>query len=83
VQILVIAVLMKGVMGRTFNVFQWEALLLLVAGITVNQLNYCSPDSGGDTFSTPALLYTLGAPREAWRHSLDAAALSCPQPAHR
>jgi hypothetical protein len=34
VQILVIAVLMKGVMGRTFNVFQWEALLLLVAGIT-------------------------------------------------
>ncbi len=25
---------MKGVMRRTFNVFQWEALLLLVAGIT-------------------------------------------------
>ncbi len=34
VQILVIAVLMKSVMKRTFNVFQWEALLLLVAGIT-------------------------------------------------
>ena len=33
-QILVIAVLMKGVMGRTFNVYQWEALFLLVAGIT-------------------------------------------------
>lgn len=42
VQILVIAVLMKAVMQRTFNVFQWEALLLLVAGITVNQLNYCT-----------------------------------------
>ena len=41
-QILVIAVLMKGVLRRTFNVFQWEALLLLVAGITVNQLNYCT-----------------------------------------
>ncbi len=41
VQILVIAVLMKWVLKRTFSVFQWEALLLLVAGITVNQLNYC------------------------------------------
>lgn len=40
-QILVIAVLMKWVLARTFSVFQWEALLLLVAGITVNQLNYC------------------------------------------
>ena len=40
-QILVIAVLMKWVLKRTFSVFQWEALLLLVAGITVNQLNYC------------------------------------------
>ena len=40
-QILVIAVLMKWVLKRTFSIFQWEALLLLVAGITVNQLNYC------------------------------------------
>ena len=40
-QILVIAVLMKWVLARTFSMFQWEALLLLVAGITVNQLNYC------------------------------------------
>ena len=45
-QILVIAVLMKWVLKRTFNVFQWEALLLLVAGITVNQLNYCKYVSG-------------------------------------
>ena len=41
-QILVIAVLMKAVMQRTFNVFQWEALVLLVAGITVNQLKHCT-----------------------------------------
>lgn len=41
IQILVIAVLMKWVLKRSFSVFQWEALLLLVAGITVNQLNYC------------------------------------------
>jgi len=34
----VIAVLMKAVMRRTFSVFQWEALVLLVAGITVNQI---------------------------------------------
>jgi hypothetical protein len=40
-QILVIAVLMKWVLARSFTLFQWEALLLLVAGITVNQLNYC------------------------------------------
>ena len=40
-QILVIAVLMRWVLARTFTLFQWEALLLLVAGITVNQLNYC------------------------------------------
>ena len=33
-QILVIAVLMRFVLRRSFNVFQWEALLLLVAGIT-------------------------------------------------
>jgi len=37
----VIAVLMKAVMRRTFSVFQWEALVLLVAGITVNQIQDC------------------------------------------
>lgn len=47
-QILVIAVLMKLILHRSFNVFQWEALVLLVAGITVNQLNYC-PKAGGGT----------------------------------
>ena len=46
-QILVIAVLMKVILQRSFNVFQWEALVLLVAGITVNQLNYCTKDGAG------------------------------------
>ncbi|KAK9902203.1 hypothetical protein WJX75_007656 [Coccomyxa subellipsoidea] len=59
-KILVIAVLMKWVLKRTFSVFQWEALLLLVAGITVNQLNYCKGGSDGDMFSTVAIAYTLG-----------------------
>ena len=43
---------MKGVLQRTFTVFQWEALVLLVAGITVNQLNYCTKDGGGGHFVT-------------------------------
>ena len=54
-QILVIAVLMKGILGRAFNVFQWEALLLLVAGITVNQLNYCGRAAGGSPPPHPLL----------------------------
>ena len=54
-QILVIAVLMKGVLHRTFTVFQWEALVLLVAGITVNQLNYCTKDGGGERTVTCSL----------------------------
>ena len=33
-QILVIAVLMRSVLRRSFSLFQWEALFLLVAGIT-------------------------------------------------
>jgi len=46
-QILVIAVLMRSILHRSFNVLQWEALVLLVAGITVNQLNYCTKDAAG------------------------------------
>lgn len=38
-QILVIALLMKVVLRRRFTVLQWEAMVLLVAGITVNQLD--------------------------------------------
>ena len=38
---------MKFILHRSFTVFQWEALLLLVAGITVNQLNYhCTKEIG-------------------------------------
>ncbi|EFN56541.1 hypothetical protein CHLNCDRAFT_22063 [Chlorella variabilis] len=58
--ILVIAVLLRSVMNRSFNIYQWEALFLLVAGITVNQLNYCGKDGGGDVFSPLAILYTIG-----------------------
>lgn len=62
-KIIVIALLMRSVMRRTFTVFQWEALFLLVAGITVNQL--ASPNCDGttstsDLFSPVAILYTLG-----------------------
>lgn len=60
-KVLTIAVLMKAVMGRSFTVMQWEALLLLVAGITVNQLSDCAggaPDPAA--FSPPALVATLG-----------------------
>jgi drug/metabolite transporter (DMT)-like permease len=62
-KIIVIALLMRSVMRRRFSVFQWEALFLLVAGITVNQL--ASPNCDGTTntsefFSPAAILYTLG-----------------------
>ena len=40
-QVLVIAVLMKLILRRTFTVCQWEALLLLSVGITINQLDHC------------------------------------------
>lgn len=59
-QILVIALLMRSVLRRSFTVFQWEALFLLVGGITVNQLNYCGATAGGDVLAPAAILYTLG-----------------------
>ena len=59
-QIIVIAVLMRSVMRRSFSVFQWEALFLLVAGITVNQLSSCDGSKYADIMSPVALLYTLG-----------------------
>ena len=40
-QILVIALLMRFILKRHFTVWQWEALVLLMAGITVNQLSNC------------------------------------------
>ena len=41
--------------------FQWEALFLLVAGITVNQLSTCDHNTKyADIVSPAAVLYTLG-----------------------
>lgn len=40
-QILVIALLMRFILKRHFTIWQWEALVLLMAGITVNQLSNC------------------------------------------
>lgn len=54
--------LMKSIMKRTFTIHQWEALFLLVAGITVNQLNYCAKTGadGADLLAPAAVVYTLG-----------------------
>lgn len=38
-KVLTIAMLLKVIMRRVFTVTQWEALLLLILGITVNQLS--------------------------------------------
>lgn len=59
-QIFVIALLMRSVLRRQFSVFQWEALFLLVAGITVNQLSSCENSKYADSLSPAAVLYTLG-----------------------
>ena len=59
-QIIVIALLLRSIMKRSFTVFQWEALFLLVAGITVNQLSSCDGSPSMDVFTLPALLYTFG-----------------------
>ncbi|KAH7620376.1 putative CMP-sialic acid transporter 4 [Nannochloris sp. 'desiccata'] len=59
-KIIVIALLMRSVMRRTFSIYQWEALFLLVAGITINQLNYCASSGTGDVLAPIAILYTLG-----------------------
>lgn len=60
-KVLTIAVLMRTLMGRSFSVLQWEALFLLVAGISINQLSDCS-GAGVDPaqYSLPAILATLG-----------------------
>lgn len=45
-KIFTIALLMRALLGRTFNIIQWEALFLLVTGITVNQLHGgCASDA--------------------------------------
>ncbi|KAH8502367.1 hypothetical protein H0E87_013895 [Populus deltoides] len=60
-KVLVIAVLLKIVMRRRFSVIQWEALALLLIGISVNQLR--SLPEGTTAMGLPvamgAYIYTL------------------------
>eukprot|EP00882_Tetradesmus_deserticola_P013170 GHRQ01013966.1.p1 GENE.GHRQ01013966.1~~GHRQ01013966.1.p1 ORF type:complete len:273 (+),score=103.32 GHRQ01013966.1:1003-1821(+) len=61
-KIFTIAILMRTVMHRRFSVIQYEALFLLVAGITINQLQSCGNKGeqipGGSLL--PAVLCVLG-----------------------
>ena len=45
-KVLVIAVLLKTITRRRFSVIQWEALALLVLGVTVNQMKLSLGASG-------------------------------------
>lgn len=60
-KVLVIAVLLKMIMRRRFSIIQWEALGLLLIGISVNQLR--SLPEGSTALGLPitagAYLYTL------------------------
>jgi hypothetical protein len=60
-KVLVIALLLKIVMKRRFSVMQWEALTLLLIGISVNQL-HTTPE-GTTVLGVPlqmvAYIYTL------------------------
>ncbi|KAM6596786.1 hypothetical protein CsatA_007310 [Cannabis sativa] len=60
-KVLVIAVLLKMIMKRRFSIIQWEALALLLIGISVNQLKSLpeGPTAFGLPISTGAYLYTL------------------------
>ncbi|KAK3154573.1 hypothetical protein QOZ80_2BG0192330 [Eleusine coracana subsp. coracana] len=60
-KVLVIAVLLKFIMRRRFSVIQWEALALLLIGISINQLK--TVPAGNTAFGLPvtaiAYIYTL------------------------
>ncbi|KAI5649051.1 hypothetical protein M9H77_35056 [Catharanthus roseus] len=60
-KVLVIAVLLKIIMRRRFSIIQWEALALLLIGISVNQLRSLPEGSSamGLPVTTGAYLYTL------------------------
>ncbi|KAB2600340.1 CMP-sialic acid transporter 2 [Pyrus ussuriensis x Pyrus communis] len=60
-KVLVIAVLLKMIMKRRFSIIQWEALALLLIGISVNQLRSLPEGSTalGLPVSTGAYIYTL------------------------
>ncbi|KAK9146134.1 hypothetical protein Sjap_006037 [Stephania japonica] len=60
-KVLVVAILLKFIMRRKFSLLQWEALILLLIGITMNQLR--SLPEGTSAFGLPvdtvAYIYTL------------------------
>ncbi|XP_024387181.1 CMP-sialic acid transporter 5 isoform X2 [Physcomitrium patens] len=60
-KVLVIALLLKAIMKRRFSIMQWEALTLLLIGISVNQLH--TTQEGTTALAVPiasvAYFYTL------------------------
>ncbi|KAL2530080.1 CMP-sialic acid transporter 3 [Forsythia ovata] len=60
-KVLVIAVLLKIVMKRRFSIIQWEALALLLIGISINQLRSLPEGTTalGLPVTTGAYMYTL------------------------
>ncbi|XP_064976462.1 CMP-sialic acid transporter 5-like isoform X3 [Musa acuminata AAA Group] len=60
-KVLVIAVLLKTIMRRRFSIIQWEALALLLIGISVNQLRSLPEGTTalGLPVATGAYMYTL------------------------
>jgi hypothetical protein len=50
-KVFAIALLLRAVMSRRFSILQWEALFLLVTGISINQLSNC--DHGQPFQMTP------------------------------
>ena len=61
-KVLVIAVLLKTITRRRFSIIQWEALALLVLGVTVNQMKLSLGAGAGKTVAT------LGAPPVSYTH---------------
>ncbi|CAO2821684.1 unnamed protein product [Amaranthus hypochondriacus] len=60
-KVLVIAVLLKLIMKRRFSIIQWEALALLLIGISVNQMHSAplGDTAMGLTVAAGAYIYTL------------------------
>ncbi|KAL0403687.1 UNVERIFIED_CONTAM: CMP-sialic acid transporter 5 [Sesamum radiatum] len=60
-KVLVIAVLLRFIMRRRFSIIQWEALALLLIGITINQLKSFPEGTTalGLPVTTVAYVYTL------------------------
>lgn len=60
-KVLVIAILLRAIMRRRFSIIQWEALALLLIGISVNQLKSLPEGTTalGLPVATGAYLYTL------------------------